>query len=470
MDITVQKVKEKIKELGYSYVSGNIDSRSKRFVYKCSSNHQHEVQVGLFLEDRKCPTCANKIRADKRKNNFDIIKEAFKTKGYEVKSDYYKNRKVPLKVICPVGHEWNVTWNNFNAGRTCPECYEWETLPINEALKPFYDENYTIVNGKEEYVNVKSILEVQCNKKHTPYKVRVYNFRNGKRCPGCCARTSKQDTAIFEFVKKFDPNVKASDTTILNGKHIDVYSEKFKIGIEHNGLVWHSSKFNKDKNYHLDKTLLSKSKGVKLFHFFGDEYQNKKTIVEAMINKAFNNNLTSIYARKCSLKEVHPKDYKTFFNNNHLQGSTGCIKCWGLYYNNDLIIALSVRKIRYTKDKNKYEIARLATKIGYHVPGGLSKLLKSAYKFVQSQGSDKLYTFADRRYSDGNAYIKVGFKLLGYTKPGFWYTDGNKRYHRYTLRKTKACPVDMINDDWRKSQGYYKIYDCGQVQLVYSSK
>ncbi len=48
-------------------------------------------------------------------------------------------------------------------------------------------------------------------------------------------------------------------------------------------------------------------------------------------------------------------------------------------------------------------------------------------------------SYADRRWSTGNVYYKLGFELDSITPVNYWYWKPNDftRYHRYTLRKNK---------------------------------
>lgn len=90
--------------------------------------------------------------------------------------------------------------------------------------------------------------------------------------------------AGVEFIK--------NDRTPLEGLEIDIYLPEYKIGIECNGEYWHAS--NKDfphahaKDYHFQKFLLAKSKGIRLFQFWGHEIVNAPETVLETIEKAKN--------------------------------------------------------------------------------------------------------------------------------------------------------------------------------------
>ena len=55
-----------------------------------------------------------------------------------------------------------------------------------------------------------------------------------------------------------------NNRSILNGKEIDIYVASLKLGIEYNGVRWHSEQFGKDKNYHIDKLNKCNEQGINL--------------------------------------------------------------------------------------------------------------------------------------------------------------------------------------------------------------
>jgi len=82
---------------------------------------------------------------------------------------------------------------------------------------------------------------------------------------------------ITLYKTKYDGDVIQSDKTILNNKNkeVGIYLPEYKIGIEFNGLYWHSELY-KEKNYHLNKTEECEKQGVELIHIFEDERIYKK--------------------------------------------------------------------------------------------------------------------------------------------------------------------------------------------------
>ena len=59
-----------------------------------------------------------------------------------------------------------------------------------------------------------------------------------------------------------------NDRTILRPKEIDIYIPDLKIGIEYNGLYWHSIENGTDKYSHRNKSLACRKLGIRLIHIF----------------------------------------------------------------------------------------------------------------------------------------------------------------------------------------------------------
>lgn len=69
------------------------------------------------------------------------------------------------------------------------------------------------------------------------------------------------------------------------------------------------------------------------------------------------------------------------------------------------------------------------------------------------------------RWGTGNLYEQLGFKLAGTTKYSPHYIKQGKRYRNQTLQKPRECK--LTEKQYRLSQGYTIIYDCGHQTWVY---
>ena len=153
---------------------------------------------------------------------------------------------------------------------------------------------------------------------------------------------SSDELEIIKYINDLGVECK-SDRKILHGKEIDIYVPSMKIGFEYNGLIWHTEKYGKDKNYHLNKTIECNKEGVKLYHIFEDEYHNSKDIVLAKIKHILKKDydLPKIYARKCTVQVINSSVAKDFLNKFHIQGFVSSNIYLGCYHENNLIAVMS---------------------------------------------------------------------------------------------------------------------------------
>lgn len=277
-------------------------------------------------------------------------------------------------------------------------------------------------------------------------------------------RSSSIEQELFESIPC--ENKYQNDKTILGGMELDMVLPDVKLAIEYDGLYWHSVQQGKGENYHLNKTKRCLEKGYQLFHIFeSDDIE----IWQSMINNKLGLN-KRIYARKCEIKEVSFADSMKFLEENHLQGFCPSSIRYGLYYKDELVQLITFGKSRFDKSYD-YELLRLCTLKRYCVVGGASKLFKHALKFVKG----KIISYANRRFSCGEIYKKLGFELKGESAPNYFYNKSGKMYSRIAFQKHKLKDVlDKFDDslseyDNMLNNGYDKIYDCGNLVFSYKN-
>src|SRR5690606_14942316 len=105
----------------------------------------------------------------------------------------------------------------------------------------------------------------------------LLNAKHG--CQKCTQgkQRSEGEKTLFEFLSKYF-ECEHSNRKILSGLEIDIFIPSIKVGIEYNGLFWHSD--NKNKVSHLDKKTLSASRDVHLIHIYEDDWLYKRNLVE----------------------------------------------------------------------------------------------------------------------------------------------------------------------------------------------
>lgn len=272
---------------------------------------------------------------------------------------------------------------------------------------------------------------------------------------------------ISSFISDFNFDIIENDRNIISPKELDIYIPQKNLAIEFDGLYFHSTKFGKDKNYHLNKTLACEEKGIRLIHIFEDEWLFKRPIVESIIKSALGIYEQKIFARNCKVKEINDKTFRNFCNENHIQGESSSSERIGLFYNDKLVQAVGFCKSRFSK--NETELVRMVTKLNTQVVGGFSRLMKHF-------GKDCI-SYIDRRLFDGKGYKSSGFEYICTNGPNYYYVKELDRYYRMNFTKkniAKKFPNEfdekLTEEQNMEKLGYYRFYDCGTVKVKYIHK
>jgi hypothetical protein len=231
---------------------------------------------------------------------------------------------------------------------------------------------------------------------------------------------------------------------IISPLELDVFIPSHNIAIEFDGLYWHSE-LHKPSNYHLNKTELCEKQGIQLIHIFEDEWRDKRDIIKSRLKNILGLTNNKIFGRKTQIKEVNSIDAKEFLNKNHIQGNVNSSIKIGLYLNNELVSLMTFGKGRIALggDSNQYELLRFCNKLDTSVIGGADKLLKY---FIKTYKPKDIISYADRRWSQGDLYEKLGFDNTHNSSPNYWYIINNKRKYRFGFRKSilvkQGCDIN----------------------------
>ena len=421
-------LKEQFETLGYTFIK-MLDNHYCEV--KCKEGHL--LKRSTTTKTYFCDEC----ETEQYKNKFGN----FKLLGIENKN----GRKI-FNVECKNGHKLVKT----DVNEYCPKC---EYLEKKNYLNNIGLELLEQVEGTNSCV-------LKCKNGHTLKR----NFSDIKlkgitNCPVCNPHSSSFENEIKELL----PNALCNDYSVLGDKELDFYLPKHNLAIECNGDYWHSDKF-RYKNYHLEKLEKCKLKGIHLIQITESSWNNKKNIWKSIISGKLGLN-TKIFARKCEIRKITSEVENNFLNDNHLLGGCNSSICYGLFYNDELVELMSFRKC---SGKYDWENTRLCSKCGITVVGGASKLLN----YFRLNHSGTIVTYADRTYSNGNVYEKIGMNLSHISKPSFVYVKSGIQYNRQQFMKHKLKDkLEFYDEILTESEnmnknGYYRLWDCGK--LVYT--
>lgn len=354
--------------------------------------------------------------------------------------------------------------------------YPAQNEEVKNKIKQTYLAKTTIENQDIQDKRIKTCLQRYGVKhifenKETREKIIKTNIKKyGKAYPPFTI-VSKSESEIKKWLLEqgYEFN---SDYQVLDGQEIDLYNENLKLGIEYCGLFWHceDSKSPRDKNYHYNKFINCRNNNIDLITIFSDEWENRKEQVKGFLKSKIGANTNRIYARNCKVKIIDLNNAKDFINKYHIQGlKQRPMIAFGIFYNENLLGVMSLNY--HHRDSSKLALNRLVFKYDTTIIGGSSKLLKSCIKFAKDNNYEKIITWSDNRWSNGNVYYKMKFKLDKELNPDYSYVnlrgDSSIRHSKQSMKKSSiGCPKNVTEKAFLKEKGFSIIWDCGKKRFI----
>lgn len=223
------------------------------------------------------------------------------------------------KCVCDCGNKAIVEASKLKSGRSTKCKYHSKDInKLREALvdiSPNVDLTSITSNSYVDFICPIHGVYNQQVKQH----VRLLDGKLMRGCPKCSGNLgnngSTPEAHIVDYIKSFYSGiVEIHNTSILDGKELDIYLPEVAIAIEYNGSPFHATLNaifdDKPKYYHRDKFLLAKSRGVHLISVFDVDYLNNGVVVFDMIKK----NVLNIYTHE------HPHTNIVITNNDYDSG------------------------------------------------------------------------------------------------------------------------------------------------------
>lgn len=483
--ISFNELSQKLKDKNITILDDQEKFKNMNSIlhFKCSiCGYEWKTKVSNIIYGKSgCKNCFiknSRKSPEEFKKEFDEANKKYFNNEYELLTDYVnastkiKIKHIPCNTICEKRPF------DFLKGKGCIHCCgskKKSTENIQEQLKEVTNGEYELIG---EYKNNKTKILVRHNLCGNTFYVTPTNFFScDSRCPIC--HQSKMQNDIFNYIKSLGFNPIENDRTEISPLEIDIYVPEKKIGIECNGLYWHSEKFV-NKNYHKEKLDKAKEKGIRLIQIFEDEYYEHRDLVfNKLLHILGKDSSEKVYGRKCEVKEISSHEKNSFLNKYHIQGTDNSSIYLGLFYKEILVAVMTFSKPRLgigrkSKNENVYELVRYATNSSYLVIGGFGKLLKY---FNTKYNPDEIYSYGDLRWVDenNNIYLKNGFEKLSINAPNYWYCYEKKRFHRSAFMKNKIREKlpqiyneNISEKEMMQNTKYFRVYDCGTV--VFSKK
>ncbi len=235
---------------------------------KC--NHSYKARINSRVHGAGCPNCRSKRRQE------TIIKRsgAFIDDYPELLNewDFERNETSPSMITkgcnkkfwwkCKKNHSWKTTISARIKGHNCPYCagfYPTDENNLQVKAPQLAKEWHPTKNGEltPSMVSPYSMKKVwwKCERGHE-WQATVSNRFQGRNCAQCSAelRTSFPEQAIVFYLSKF---FNITSRNKYSGWEIDIYLPDYKIGIEYDGIAYHSKKYHAEREKRKSSDLLA---------------------------------------------------------------------------------------------------------------------------------------------------------------------------------------------------------------------
>lgn len=466
----------------YDYTRTLFTGSHQNVIITCRHHGDFTMPASRHLNNGcGCTECFLERKISKLKTSDSAFISKLATRknfcNYDFSKVHIKNNlKEKVIVTCKTHGEFTtkalyILNSNYFGCRACKIAADTHDTSIftersSAAHNNFY--NYSESN----YVNAHEPLTVICPL-HGEFQTKpLIHVKGGGFCPVCSPAISSHEKHLGHLLDEHNIPFEKSYRKFKDIKEIDIISHEHKIGIEFNGLYWHSDLF-KHKDYHNKKTNGMNELGYRLIHIFEDEWVQKRAICKSIILNAFKKTSKKIYARNCVIKEVSTLDMKDFLQFNHIQGSCVSKYRYGLYFEDKLVMIATFggnrKNLGSSSAEGEFELLRLCSVLNTNIVGGASKLFKH---FIKTHQPRKITSYCDRRYGTGTLYYNLGFTYMYTTSPNYFYVKGNDRFNRYIFRKDLLVSQGYDNDKTEaiimKERGYNRITDCGAMKFVWT--
>ena len=462
----------------YDYSKVDYVNNETKVCIVCHEHGEFFMKPTNHLIGQGCKKCYHEHK-DLKYNTKSIIKKFRQVHGdkYDYSKVNYKGITTKVTIGCPIHGDFEQIPSSHLSGSGCPQCGVDKSATMKRYNNEKFIEKARSIHGdkydysKVDYVNNETKVCIVCAE-HGEFMQTPDSHLHGCGCPSCSIRHSKYEEEIVQFIKeKTNFTVISNDRNIIKPLELDIYIPEIKLGIEFNGIRWHTEEFGKYKFYHLSKLNKCNESGIKLIQIFEDEMIQKHDIVFSKISHiiGIDKEKNKIYGRKCQIREVSIDEAKTFLDKFHIQGFVSSTVYLGAFYNDELIGVMNFKKI-----SDEWELTRFASDYNYICCGVGGKLLNY---FVNNYNPLIIKSFADRRWTldiNNNIYTKLGFVIDKKLMPDYRYVKNNvmQRIHKFNCRKQILSkkynlPLTMTEKEMANTIGMYRIWDCGLIKYIW---
>lgn len=307
--------------------------------------------------------------------------------------------------------------------------------------------------------NISSSLLYQ---RHTKHKITI--------CTNCNKLNDNVSSGHLEISKYLDSigvEYQMNVRNIISPYEIDIYIPSHSLGIEFNGVYWHSE-IIKDKKYHIKKKDDCKSKDINLIQIWEDDWKYKKDIIKSILSSRFGKSQSVKWARKLSIRKINDENLvKEFLTINHLQGwALSSIK-YGLFDGPDIISIMTFSKSRLNVNNKDWELVRFCNKLNHTVLGSFNRLLS---RFISESSPSTLISYSDNDIFNGESYERFNM-VKSSESENYWWCDGRIRHNRWKFRKDvlvkEGYGISLSGTQIMIDRGYFRCWGSGTTKWIW---
>ena len=447
-EFNIVKSKELIKECRKrtNLLKYGVDNPSKSAVVKTKISSANKINKDIIIEKRR------KTKLEKYgSETYNNMKKNQETKILNHGDPYYNGRDKYKETML---EKYDVD-NGFKL----PEVKKEHTNRLF-IEKGYSDEFKELISNRDksiEYLANRSLNYYDLTKIfNAPYYV-IQNWVIRLELQGYInyqfEGRSHYEDEIIDYLKSIGVQNIQTNVKILDKEEADIYLPDNKLIIEFDGTYWHSDLF-KDKNYHLNKSLLAEKLGYRLIHIYQYEWDdiNQQEKIKQLLRITCGKVNERIYARNCEVKIIKNKEARLLNDKVHLQNHRNAKVTYGLFYKNELVQLMSFSKRKKGLDTD-WEIIRGCPGSNNIVIGGVSKLFKH---FVKDYNPTSIFSYCDFNKFNGKSYEELGMKFIGSTGPDLTYIIKGKCFKRqYSNYKNIKDKID------------YRIWGAGSKKYLW---
>jgi hypothetical protein len=318
---TEQKVKDRCKELNYTFKPFLYKGGFTKILLKCNIDEHKEwnsTYKNFITNKRTCLLCANTKKSELFRLSYKKVEENIQKICKELDYSLYEtfiyincDSKIPL--ICNKHkYKWNPTYDCLiysNSG--CPVCKneklsKLKTLSQDETEKKVNDRckeiNYSLIEPFL-YKGEDTKITLKCNiKEHNKWTPTYSSFiYSNSKCPECGKQYNNSENKIkellinnnFNFEMQYKPNWLKTN---VGQQSLDFYLSEYNIAIEFQGLqhfqyvsiFGNKEKYNKSIERDIRKYNKCKEQGIKLLYV--SDKRTLKSVPIDYLDKVYNTN------------------------------------------------------------------------------------------------------------------------------------------------------------------------------------